>query len=203
VAATIDLATLDEVRRSPALEGERTAATPDPDVNEFLTMGIHAFSERAERECGRWFKRATYTETLDIDCGQMLLQLRAYPIVAITSVKEALDGDFATATTVEPKTYALVASGRTGLLRLRHRFFLEGPQNVRVEYTGGLAEETNQLPADLRQACVDQVAFEFRSAPKSHLRSEGQMQGSASYYRDETTLLPAVERVLAGYRVPG
>jgi len=196
--ATIELCTRDDVLLSPAMEGVRNATT-DTFLDEYIEQAIKATSEQAERECGRWFKLDTYTEVLDVNGGQTLLSLRAYPISSITSIKEATDGDFASATAKTSTNYWQMENGRTGQVKMRYVGFIGGPGSVQVIYVGGLANETNALPADLRMAAIDQVAFAVRRASTAHLESEGQQQGSATYFR-ESALLPSVSAVFNRYR---
>lgn len=197
--ATIDFCTRDNVLLSPAMEGVRNASTTDTYLDEYIEQAIRAVSQQVEDECGRWFRLDTYTEVLDVVTGQKLISLRGYPISSITSIKEATDGDFASATAKTSTDYWTLENGRTGQVQMRYVGFVGGAGSVQVIYVGGLANETSALPADLRMACVDQVAFMVRRATTSHLKSESQQQGSVTYFQ-EASILPAVQHVFDRYR---
>ena len=205
VKATIDLCTVEAVLRSPFYEHRRVSSSVADlhvDDREHLYQAIAAFSYQAEQHCGRWFRLAAYTEVLDTDEGQHVVQLRAYPVASVASVKEDYEGDFASVTALDATDYALVRGGRSGQLRLRGtRPFIEATQGLQVVYTGGLAAVVHQLPADLRMAAVEQVPYMLERAKTAHLTGQSGPEGSATYFR-ATPLLPSVAALLGPYRTP-
>jgi hypothetical protein len=202
--ATIDLCTVDDVLRSPMFQEYQDGTTePAADLREYMQQAILAVSDEAEAITGRWLKRDTYTEVLDVELGWRVLQLRAYPVVSVTSViLGALDGTFPAGNAFAATDYALLQQGRSGQLGLRLGAIglAWGVASVRVVYVGGLSALPENLSADLRLAAVEQVAYVVRRASTAHLTSEAQQGGSATYYR-ATPLLPSVACVFDRYRL--
>ena len=202
--ATIDLCNIDDVLRSPVFAEYQDGVTePTADVREYMQQAILAVSDEAETVTGRWLKRDTYTETLDPEPGWRVLQLRAYPITSVTSITvSALDGTFPAANAFAATDYAILQQGRSGQvgLRLGAVGLAWGVASIRVVYVGGLAVLPENLPADLRLAAVEQVAYVVRRASTAHLTSEAQQGGSATFYR-ATALMPSVAAVFDHYRL--
>lgn len=200
--ATLALCAVSDVFLSPALDEYRATTAPDPtaDLQEFIQRAILAFSDYAERRCSRWFAKTTYTEVFSVSTGQQVLCLHAYPVSSITSVKIDSEANFAATTALDSTSYALLSEGRTGRLKLRTGYgsFVEGTGSVQVVYVGGLADKTDEVPADLQLAAIEQVVFTVKRAANAHLKSEGQGGGSVTYFRD-APLLQSVEDVLGRY----
>jgi hypothetical protein len=203
---TIACATLPEVLRQPALDGlrrARDAGTLDLDLEEQLRQLVLAASQDLEDRCSRWFLRREWTEVLDVvRDGQRLFHLRAFPASAPTSIKYAATGDFTGVTAWPTTDYAMVRAGRLGELRLRDAGpWLEAGDGVlEVTYTGGLATMVHQLPADLRMAVAEQVAFCWKRTQSIEVSSLSQDQGSVTYFRNgEGT--PTFAKAVTRYRM--
>jgi uncharacterized phiE125 gp8 family phage protein len=195
---TITLATVADVLNTDAMETYRAA--PALTLLEAITQAIQAFSLQAEAECGRWFKRTTWTEVLDVECAQRLVSLRAYPVASVTTVKVAADSDFASATALDATDYALTQSGRTGQLMLRSSLSLfAGTQTLQVVYVGGLAEHVHQIPADLRQACIEQALLSLKRPDNIDIAGKAQSGGSVTYFRN-APLTTAAQAAIDRYR---
>jgi len=201
--ATIDLCMLDDVKRHRALDSVRGRATVDVDVDERLQVLISAVSNEVERFCGRWFRKASRTQVLDPVDNQRVMQVRAYPLASISSLKYELGGDFASATAIDTDDFTILDGGRAGQFALRWANFTGGIGSVQVIYIGGLAERTEGLPGadagDLMNACVEQVAFQWAREPNIDLRAQTQSQGGATYF-GAMDFLPGVKRVLRRYK---
>jgi hypothetical protein len=194
--ATMNLCSLDDVKTSPALDKLRQA-TPDNYDEEYITNLIRGFSDAAERMTGRKFRKNTYTEIFSPECGQSVVQLSAFPVISITSVKQDYVGDFASVASDDLSWYALPDGGVSGILRCRDGEFLEGDGSLQIVYVGGYDE--NDIPYDLRMAAVDQVAFQFKAATTVELSAAAE-QGSQTQYR-AIGLLPHVAGVLHRYSI--
>ena len=138
---------------------------PDDDA-PLIECLIESFSTRAERDTTRKFRKSTVasptTEVVSIHGEKWHVRLSRSPIDSIVEVVETIDGDFgsAEAKVVPAADYAFVPE--MGLLKLRWRPFLQGEQNYRIRYAGGLALDVGAVPFDLRLAAARQVAWWYQ-----------------------------------------
>lgn len=134
------------------------------------------------------------------------LQLNRYPIVSITSIKEALDYDFTAADALVADTdYRIVNDGRNGICLRIYSDWAGAPDSIQVIYKGGYcaagvtpgAGET-ALPDELREAAIEQATFFFKRRDDLGLSSVS-FQGGAIQKFAAMDLLPIVKRVLDNY----
>ena len=141
-------------------------------------------------------------------CGSEL-QLLRYPIVSITSIKESTVYDFDSATALtENEAYRIVALGKNGIL---HRVFSDWPSTVdgiQVINRGGFCAAGQSpgtgefaLPADLREAAIEQSSFLFKRKDDLGLSGISSQGGSISKF-SSINFLPMVKRILDKYRRP-
>jgi len=135
------------------------------------------------------------------------LQLNRYPVASITSVKIAIDYNFDDVTALVADTeYRLTNSGANGIL---YRRGLEWPlvdDSIQVIYRGGYCpagqsagEGETVLPADLREAAIEQSCFIFKRKDDIGL-SAVSFDGGSINKSSPMKLLPQVESILANYR---
>jgi len=134
------------------------------------------------------------------------LQIRRYPIIAITSIKEALDYDFTGADILVADTdYRILNDGRNGIILRIYSVWDDVQDSIQVIYKGGYcaagvtpgAGET-ALPDDLREAAIEQATFFFKRRDDLGLSSVSFQGGSISKF-SPMDLLPIVKRVLDNY----
>jgi len=133
------------------------------------------------------------------------LFLPAWPVILISSVKEAALELFAGAPALVEKTDYQVAR-HSGILSRVGGPWLEGVNTVQVIYAGGYvpagsapAENETALPAELTEACLQQAGFVFQRRKSLGLSGLSAAAGSiSSYAQDE--LLPGVRQVAEAYR---
>ena len=203
ITASIALATLDDVLRHPAM---RTLADTVDGLSledrETLEEMILAGSLDVEDACGRWFRsRDDWAEVLDVACGQRVFYLRAFPVREIVAVRYAEDGDFDAAQDLPARAYAVLRGGRLGELTLRPTAdaLPESPASLRVTYKGGLAAMVHQLPANLRQGLVDQIAFAWKRSTNPEVQSLSHENGAVTYFRNGDGT-PTFARAVSKYR---
>jgi hypothetical protein len=137
------------------------------------------------------------------------LQLNRYPVVSITSIKEALDYDFTNADVLVLNTdYRIIAGGKNGIIYCPYGIWSSVEDSIEIIYRGGYCsagqipgEGEISLPADLREAAIEEVSFIFKRKDDIGLSSvsfEGGSFGSFS----SIELLPMVKAVLQRYRRP-
>jgi len=136
------------------------------------------------------------------------LQLLQYPIISITSVKEASDYDFDNADALEADDdYRILAGGKKGIIyKISYCNWLEFPDSVRVVYRGGYcsagqtpAAGETALPSDLREAAIEQVTFIYKRKDDIGL-SAVSFPGTSINKFAELDLLPLVKQTLDKYK---
>lgn len=191
------LCRFDDVQMQLASSGGNTI---DAAEQAFVSLMIAGFTRRVEEETRRTLRKSTAgSPTVQVFSpygGAWSVDLAAWPVDSIVSVKESLDGDFASTDALAATDYAVVAS-RT--LRHRYRPWIEGVGCLEVRYAGGVARATGAVPADLRVACMRQVAYQWQR--KEHLGVSGVSGhgGSVTLYATGD-LLPDVAATIKRYR---
>ncbi len=135
--------------------------------------------------------------------GQRII-LPRYPIVSITSIKEAIDWNFADADAlVENTDFRIVAE------RFLYRAGLRWPMredSIEIKYKGGYVpagqspgENETAMPADLREAAILQATFIYERR-NSISQSANSFQGGSVTFSEKMDLLPMVKNVLDNYK---
>lgn len=174
-----------------------------------VVLLIEAFTKRVEAMTRRTLRKSTNgNPTVDIfspppDRGEnrgysswYSVRVSRWPIDSIVSLKEDLNGDFASADAIESTDYGL---GPEGIIRMRWRPFLSGTACLQVKTVGGLARDTGAVPADLRNAAARQVAYWWQRRTDLGISGVSQQGASVSLYATGD-LLPDVEQVVKRYR---
>jgi len=138
--------------------------------------------------------------------GASYLNLKRYPVVSITSVKESYDYDFDSADAlVADSDYRLVGGGKNGILYRIYSSWYDFDDSIQVIYKGGFCsagqtpgEGEFVLPADLREAAIEQASFLFKRKDDIGLSSVGFEGGSISKF-SPMDLLPMVKKTLDDY----
>jgi hypothetical protein len=202
-AATALLCTLSDVRN------RRGITTTEHDT--VITQIIEAVQVAFEQHCGRSLIQND-SDVTEYYTGQgQYLQVNRYPIISITSIKEATDYDFTNATAlVADDDYRLIALGKKGILYSLLGSWDSEPDSVQIVYRGGycgadLTPDTGEtaVPADLREAAILQSVWIFQRKDDMGLLNISGVGGSISKQID-MTLLPYVQRLLdrGGYVKP-
>ena len=186
-----------------------------------LNQLIAGTSARMEKFMDRPLHYTARTEEYDLKARQKVVFLRAYPIAnqaAITSVKVAVDWDFAGATAVDSSHYHVDVD--SGVLHFNYYPITQYLNNnmgtaynsVQVAYSGGFAVDdagalTTFLAAfpDVAFACETQVIAEWRrrddpGAQSTKTGSYGKTEFAAPGGGGSFRLLPDVVDILTPYR---
>lgn len=180
----------------------------DSDVvdDAILTNALAAVSARFENFCNRKFGRTVAAQD-EFQGDETELRLSIYPVEAVTLFEmkaNETDGFVA----VDPSQFEFVIR-KNCILSLVQRLGTTR-QVVRVTYTGGFVLPADQnddgsvpagqtaLPADLEQACVEQVAYWYQNRSRLGLVSISGEGGSISQYA-QLDLLPSVKAVCKKY----
>jgi len=139
------------------------------------------------------------------DCRRIIVP--RYPVVSITSIKESVTYDFGNADAlVADESYRLIAA--RGVLYRIGTYWLAIEDGIQVIYKGGYvaAGQTpgsgeTAMPADLREAAIEQATFIFKRKDDIGLIGAGFDGGSINKF-SVMKLLPMVQTVLDKYRRP-
>lgn len=164
-----------------------------------------AVTDRFEEEYRRLVRKRQDTEYIYVgdDCTYAL-NLRRYPLDEIISVKESTSGDaspeaFEDIESLDLSGFvpALSDVGRIGVLRRRKTPFL--PDSiVEVNYSGGIARGTGDVPPSLRNAARRFAAFLVKHADKVGITSIAAKDSSTTLYA--TDMPKDVEAVFETFR---
>ncbi len=181
----------------------------DSDYDVMIAAIIAGLTGRFDAFCGRTLLQ-TAADVIEYYTGLgQYLQLNRYPLIAITSVKEAWDRDFdnADALTAE-EDYWPMSLGKNGILYRNMTRWPVRPDSIQVIYRGGYAaagEEAGSsetaLPAEIREAAIMQASLVFKRRDDIGLSGVGFEGGSMNKFQ-AMKLLPDVEDVLKQYRRP-
>ena len=131
------------------------------------------------------------------------LLMNRYPIISVTSIKEADNYDFAAAIAlVENTDYRLVNKGLKGIILRVDTDWLAGEDIIEVVYRGGYCganEAASQgeyaLPVELREAAITQACFMFKRKDDIGLSALSEQRSSITKFAD-MELLPMVKQIL-------
>ena len=181
----------------------------DSDYDVMIAAIIAGLTGRFDAFCGRTLLQTAGDVTECYTGLSQYLQLNRYPLIAITSVKEAWDRDFdnADALTAE-EDYWPMSLGKNGILYRNVIRWAVKPDSIQVIYRGGYAaagvepgSSENALPAELREAAIMQASLVFKRRDDIGLSAMGFEGGSMNKFQ-AMKLLPDVEDVLKQYRRP-
>ena len=150
------------------------------------------------------------TEYYSAISGESRIVLNRYPVVSITSVKESYNYDFDAATAlVENTHYRQLRSGENGILYRIYTSWATFEDAIQVIYRGGYCSAGQTpgagefaLPADLREAAIEQASFFFKRRDDLGLAGVSFEGGSISKF-SSMDLLPMVKKILDKYKKPG
>lgn len=177
-----------------------TGSLLTPQQRTAFELIADAASAQVQKFCDFLFKQGTYTEVWDGGFADEIIP-REVPITAITSIKFAGNGDFASVTPLDSAAYCIGSRGlvinfRDGLLTPRGRGM------VQVVYQAGYSP----IPPDIQLATLRQLQYLYKQIGKGDamlgLKSISKMNESQT--KDDTLgrsgLIVEVEGMLAPYR---
>ena len=175
------------------------------DFDEIINSIIIGIDGMFEAYCGRPLLMTSedVTEYVGADMAWRRLLLRRYPIISITSIKEASDYDFDAATALVLNTdYRPVNSGLNGIILRLDDYWPAGEDVIEVKYRGGYcgageaaAKGEYALPAELREAAIMQGCFMFKRKDDLGLSAINSQSGSINKFAD-VDFLPLVKKTL-------
>ena len=179
------------------------------DSDELLARIILGVQSAFESYCRRPLLLTSAAVTEYYTGQGQYLQLNRYPIAAITAIKDASDYNFTSAIALlADSEYRLLRAGTSGILYSMLGRWDPNPDSIQVVYRGGYvaagdAAGTGEttLPADLREAAIEQAVFLFQRKDDMGLVQVNYQGGSINKQVD-MNLLPQVKLILDNYRKP-
>lgn len=181
----------------------------DSDYDDMIAAIVAGLTGRFDAFCGRTLLLTAADVTEYYTGLSQYLQLGRYPLISITSIKEAWDRDFdnADALTAEDD-YWPMSLGKNGIIFREAIVWPRKPDSIQVIYRGGYtaAGETpgsseSALPAGIREAAIMQATMVYKRRDDIGLSAVGFDGGSMNKFQ-AMKLLPDVEEVLKQYRRP-
>ncbi|MFA5252839.1 MAG: hypothetical protein WC454_09695 [Phycisphaerae bacterium] len=131
--------------------------------------------------------------------------LPRYPIVSITSIKESIDYDFDNADALIANSDYRLLSGGGMLYKITGNWY-QNEDSIQIIYRGGYvaanqipAAGQTAMPADLREAAIEQTSFIFKRRMDIGLSAVSGEGGSINKFSD-MELLPMVRQILDMYK---
>ena len=189
------LATYDEVARYMGITSD------DDDTIDELTALINRISKSMETYCDREFYIQERTESYRGNGGNRL-PLNQYPITSVSGVWSSTSRTWDADTLVDADDYFMDDSGNS-IVWYESYFPQSSFENIRVIYTAGLFSTTAAVPADLKLACIIEVARTYKFKDDKGLTSRSTDEGGAggidtmSFVANEFT--PEARQVLNRY----
>lgn len=166
---------------------------------------ITGVSEAAERYLGRDVQSTSRTVYLDVEDGQRVFRLSAFPVSTVTSISYDPEQGFGADTALTTDDYYNPTYSTNGLLKVKTTFFPLGgfaPAALKIVYTGGMAANTAAFIAAYADVTY---AIDLQCAHVWHTRN---FVGTVSSSGDAGSIslqavdwLPEVKAVLDRYRV--
>lgn len=184
-----DLTTIEKVKEYLGLDAGQTK--DDALLSRLVTAASALFVART----GVDFPSASYTDTVDGN-GRATLLLQHAPVTAVASV--TVDGEtIAARATVDGDGY-VIADGTIGKIELAGYVFTTGTENVVVTYTAGEA-----VPADVEQAVILRVAYEYKARDRISIANRVLPQGESISFVGYDASNAQFDAVCDLYRRPG
>lgn len=194
----MNLSTVERAKLLVAATGDMSETT-----RAELAAVLATVSGAVETYLDRYALRKARTEYLDVDPGQCVFRLRAYPVTTLTGVWFDLDQAFAASSALTSTDYWNPLLDAAGVFETKYPLTNgRAPRSLKITYTGGMATDADAFVAaypDLAGAVDIQVAHEWQR--------RGALGVSAINYPDGITAsmtaerwIPAVKQVLDHYR---
>ena len=160
----MNLTTVERVmkRINPAKGGEAQGAHL-----HFLGDAIASVSAAVERYMDRAVQVATVTEYFDVECGQCVFRLRAYPVTSVTGAWFDTNQGFGSVGALSSSIdYYLPTLRSDGIFEFQfpRAIARRAPASLKITYVGGMAPDTAEFIEtypDIADAVDKQLVFEF------------------------------------------
>lgn len=146
---------------------------------QLLDALINSATDFMELYCKRRFLKTTYTAELYDGNGTMMLFLRNFPIITVTTIHWTYPN---VADDLVDKTYYKIYSA--GGYIYRASGWIWGHQNIKVTYEAGYDFVANGIPPELEDICNALVNLKYNQPDRQGIKSE-KMGGYAVSYSED------------------
>lgn len=193
--ANIALTTLTRVKNILLLGGG------DTQWNTLLQQFIDAVSRDGQILMDRHVKQEAMVEQQDVEPGQCIFYVTAYPILASPALELRNDSarDFPTSSIIDPTDYFL--DKERGIVKVDGKYLAWGPGAAKLTYTGGMSDTDVNFAAafpHIANAVDLQVAYLFKRREQMGITGYSIEGGSVSL--SPIDWLPAVKATLLSER---
>ncbi len=179
----------------------------DSERDTILAVIIAGVSARFEFEIKRDTVLQARSQDFDVDPGEFLFQVEAWPIDQGTNVVKVFtdfDRVFASASEIDADDFTVDEA--TGQVIVDKSDIFTGFRVLRITYDGGLAADLTGLDAlrpDIVSAATRQVAFEYESRQRLGMRTQNLQSGDQVNYLDPGEWMSDMQRVIDQMRPAG
>lgn len=162
-----------------------------------LNAIVLAVSARFENYCDRLIESKSRTEYFDIEEGQQLFKVKAFPVSALVCYN---DETWLFTTALDTDVFTFL--GDWGELMFTDYVLIAGPKALKVVYTGGMAGTQAALQTaypDFEMAARIQAAFMWERRKKIGVNAEA-IQGTSVQISQKLELISEVKETLDQYR---
>ena len=163
----------------------------DSTDDEALTRLVNSVSMKMDKYLERTIRQTTYTDQLLDGTGLPEIDVPNFPITTLTSVYED-----DVLLTVDTHFYSYAVEGY--LRKYGTAVWTSNPKGVKLTYVAGYV--VDEIPADLKQACLEQVAYDFQKFKQSRWGEVQRTFGDGALTFETTTFIKSVLDVLKLYR---
>ena len=155
-----------ELTTLPRVKDRLSVDADDSQYDDILERMIRAASAKVETYLRRAVLKGTTTEYFDVEPGQRIFSLKAYPVTSITTVHNDTAWTYGSDTLVSSDAYTV--NTETGSLYVDSYYLITGHRALKVVYVGGMAATTpafvaTQEYANIVDATERQVVYLFNT----------------------------------------
>lgn len=175
----------------------------DTDVEALVESLINRVSKQFESYCDKDFVKQSYTEYLDLESYSDTIFPKNYPITTVSGIFADTSWEWASGTEIDSTTYRV---SDTNKIVLRSGSFSSGKQAIKIVYEAGYhegdVETLDDVPLDLRLACIKEVTRLYRDRKKKGISKDDIDSGPGTYAYDYvmSEMEPETTGVLERYR---
>lgn len=191
-----------ELTTLPRVKDRLSIDADDSQHDDILERMIRAASAKVETYLRRKVLKESTTEYFDVDPGQRLFSLKAYPVTSITTVHNDTAWTYGSDTLVSSSAYTFDTD--TGLLYVDNFYLITGHRALKVVYLGGMATTTTAFVAtqdygNIVDATERQVCFLFNMRGKEGTTAISAATGNVTWI-GSTDLTDGVKKDLDEFR---
>ena len=191
-----------ELTTLPRVKDRLSVDADESQYDDILERMIRAASAKVETYLRRAVLKGTTTEYFDVEPGQRIFSLKAYPVTSITTVHNDVEWSYGSDTLVSSDVYTVNTD--TGILYVDSYYLITGHRALKVIYVGGMAATTPAFVAtqeygNIVDATERQVCYLFNMKGKEGTTAISAATGNVTWI-GSTDLTEGVKKDLDDFR---